>query len=842
MKKILLLLTFFTMTATLGVMAQTSMTDRQIIDYVVKEQEKGTPRSKIVTYLMQKGVKIDQLRSIQKRLQESNDVMGAKDVGDSKYAKSRLRKSKNDKTKGKDNAEERRNTNGIRESYNTNGIDIEHSYDENDPEYMEMSSALGDIYPDSVDLLIEERLEKMRKKVFGRDIFNNKLLSFEPNLNIATPQNYVVGPGDNVIIDVWGASQKTFEQEVSPDGTVTIDGFGPIEVGGLSIAKANALIRSRLGSRYSSSKIKLTLGQSRTITVNVMGEVKAPGTYTLSAFASVFHALYMAGGTSEIGTLRDIKVYRNGKLMTSVDIYDYILNGKLNGNIRLNDGDVIVVGPYDCLVNISGKVKRPMYYEMKKTESLGSLLRYTGGFTGDAYKNSVRVMRKDGAQRSVFNVSEFEFNDFRLSDADSITVDSVVDRFSNMVEVKGAVFRPGKYNVGSDITSVKQLVERASGLSEDAFRGHAVLQRLKADRTYETQSVDVGGIVDGTVADIPLRNGDVLFVPSTKQRTEGRTVSIFGEVFYPGTYEYSENMSLEDFILQAGGLKENASTAKIDVSRRISNQNSSESSDIIAETFSLSLENGFLAGKDSSFKLKPYDEVYVRISPAYNVQKNVYIDGEITFRGVYTLSKKTERLSELVKKAGGSTNMAYIRGARLERRMTEAERLRMESVLKTAQQSSSGEDSVSLAKVEIGDTYTVGIELDKALANPGSEYDIVLREGDHIMIPEYNNTVRISGNVMSPNTVPYHKGYSVNKYVKQAGGYGMRSKKNHTYIVYMNGMVAKAGGKVKPEPGCEIIVPSKPKSNGNSMAQWLTLGTGLASIATMIATITNLLK
>ena len=699
--------------------------------------------------------------------------MNAKDLGNSTYAQSRLRNKNAKSKKGKADDDGELMTNGRKESYNTNKVDYEHTYDENDPEYVEMSTELGKLYLDSVDLLVEERLAKYRKKVFGRDIFNNKLLSFEPNMNIATPQNYVVGPGDNVIIDIWGASQKSLNQEVSPDGTITVEGFGPIEIGGLSISKANALIRSRLGSRYRSSKIKMTLGQSRTITINVMGEVKAPGTYTLSAFASV---------------------------------------------------------------------KRPMYYEMKRNESLASLLRYSGGFTGDAYKKSVRVMRKDGAEYSVFNVNEFETNEFRLADADSVTVDSVINRYSNMVEVKGAVFRPGMYNVGTNITTIKQLIEAASGVTEDAFKTHAVLHRLKADRTLEAKSVDIEGILSGKVADIPIRNGDVLFVPSVKDRIKDRKISIFGEVFYPGTYEYAENETLEDFILQAGGLKDNASTAKIDVSRRINNPASTESSDQLAQTFTFSLKDGFVINGDSSFKLKPYDEVYVRISPEYNVQQNVYVDGEITYRGVYTLAKKTERLSDLVNKAGGVTKMGYVRGARLERKMNSAERARMESVLKVAQQSATGEDSISLAKVKLGDTYSVGIELDKALANPGSEYDIVLREGDVLQIPQYTNTVRVSGNVMYPNTVPFHKGNSIRKYVNQAGGYGLRSKKSHTYIVYMNGMVAKAGNGVKPEPGCEIVVPSKPKANGNAIAQWLSIGTGLASIATMIATIANLSK
>ena len=718
MNKRFFLLLFSLLSFTLTVYAQSGMTDDQIVDYIVREQARGTSRAQIVTHLMQNGVKIEQIRSIQKKMQKNNDIFGESTTN---KPSSRLRTARKDGTRAPAREETEQTVNDRRKSFNTNELDTPvNTYDETNPDFVDMSSALSTMFPDSVDLLVEERLASYRKKVFGRDIFNNRLLTFEPNMNIATPQNYVIGPGDKVFVDVWGASQKTFEQEVSPDGTITIEGFGPIELSGLTIAQANSVIKSRLGSRYRSSKVKLTLGQSRTITINVMGEVKVPGTYTLSAFASVFHALYEAGGISDIGTLRNIKVYRKGKLMSNVDVYDYILNGKMRGNIRLADGDVIVVEPYDCLVNVVGKVKRPMYYEMKKSETLASLLRYTGGFTGDAYKQSVRVLRKDGAQQSVYNVNEFDFSNFKLADADSVTVDSVVNRFSNLVEVKGAVFRPGQYNIGNDISTVKQLVAHASGLTEDAFKDHAILHRLKDDRTYKSVNLDLGGILDGSLPDMPLRNGDVLFVPSTKMATEDRQVTIFGQVFYPGVYDYAEGMTVADLILQAGGLKDNASVARIDVSRRIVNSHATEGSNQLSKSFSISLNAGLKSGADSDFVLQPYDEIYVRISPEYNIQQNVYVDGEVTYRGVYTLEKKTERLSELVKKAGGVTSMAYVRGARLERMINEAERLRMESVMKVAMQSASGEDSIALSKVQIGSTYSVGIELDKAIANPGS--------------------------------------------------------------------------------------------------------------------------
>jgi len=682
----------------------------------------------------------------------------------------------------------------------------------------------------------------MKKKVFGRDIFNNKELSFEPNMNIATPQRYVLGPGDNVIIDVYGASQKTFNVVVSPDGEVTIEDFGPIKVSGLTVEQANAKVRSLLGARYSSSKTKLTVGQTKTMMVNVMGEVKVPGTYTLSAFATVFHALYMAGGINDLGTLRNIKVYRQNRLVTVVDIYDYILNGKLTGNIRLMDNDVIVVGPYDCLVTISGKVKRPMIYEMKKSESVGSIIKYAGGFTGDAYTKAVRLLRKTGREYSVFNIGEFDINSFHLADGDSIGVDSIINRYENMVEIKGAIFRPGMYNIGKDINSVRTLIEHAEGLTEEAFTNRAIIHRMKSDRTLEVIAVDVKGIMDGSVADVPLKKNDVLFIPTKSEMQTKRTITIHGEVNYPGMYVYADHETLEDFILQAGGLKDKASIIKVDVARRILNPKAITTDSVIAKTYTFALKEGFVIDGTPGFELQPFDEVYVRKSPGYSHQQNIQVEGNVMFAGTYTLSSKNERLSDIIKKAGGVTDLAYVPGARLERRITPDERLRMQTVIKMAQMQSGKKDSLDMKKLDLGDTYYVGIELDKALKEPGGDADLVLREFDRIIVPEYNGTVKISGDVMYPNTVAYEKGRNAGWYINQAGGWGNRAKKSHTYIVYMNGTVAKVGHNAKVRPGCEIIVPSKPESSGKSLTQWLSIGTSVASIATMIATMANLLK
>ena len=814
-----------------GMVLAQSMSDEQVMQYVVKEYQKGTSQSQIVTKLMQQGVDINQIRRVRQKYehQAKNGGLGVIDVTGEKTADNRMRKNN-----GKENA-----TGGQRQLTQDNIVSPELRYSDANPGFVQMQNELSSLMADSTNVLT---VDKNARRVFGRDIFNNKDLTFEPNMNIATPQNYRLGPGDAVFVDIYGASQKSIQSTVTPDGTIVIEGFGPIDVAGLTVAQANARLKATLGARYSSSKVKLTVGQTKTIMVNVMGEVKAPGTYTLSAFASVFHALYMAGGTNDLGTLRNIKVYRNNKLVTTVDIYDYILNGKLTGNVRLSDNDVIVVGPYDCLVNVTGKVKRPMFYEMKKNESVGTVLKYAGGFTGDAYKKTVKVIRKSGTKYSIYNVGEFDVSSFKIEDEDSIAVDSVIPRYSNMVEVRGAVFRPGMYQIGGEISGVRSLLEFADGTTEDAFLKHAVMHRMKPDRTLEVIQVDVEGILNGTVADITLKNEDVLYIPSKKDLQEKQTLTIHGEVMYPGKYSYADNTTIEDLIIQAGGLTDAASVMKVDVSRRIADSHATEMTDTLARTYSFRLKDGFVIDGTPGFVLMPYDEVYVRTSPGFSEQKNVAINGEIMFAGTYTLAKKNQRLSELISEAGGLTNSAYAKGARLERRLTPEERVRMETILRMVKAQSGGGDTLDIRKLDIRDTYSVGIQLDKALENPGSNYDVVLRQGDRIFIPEYTNTVKISGDVMYPNTVAFRQGKGVKYYVDKAGGWGNRAKKSRAYIVYMNGTVAQVGRGVKPEPGCEIVVPTKPEGRKMSTGEIVSIASGSASIAAMIATIANIIK
>ena len=823
-------------------MAQSGMTDNQVMDYVIEQNAKGTSRQQIVTQLMQRGVNIEQIRRIQEKYQRqiNNGALGAEDItAGSKDVKKRTREA-NGEIKQERMEQEKRNVSPYRMK-DGRPRTKKNTYDERDDEFLEMDEAVDFMMPDSLKYYYEEE-KKEGRKIFGHDIFNNKNLTFESSMNLATPQSYRLGPGDVVNVDIWGASQESITETISPDGTIVIEGIGPISLGGLSVSQAKSRLRSVIGPRYQDSSIELTLGQTRTITISVLGEVKVPGTYTMSAFATVYNALYMAGGPNEIGTLRNVQVFRNGRHISTVDIYDFLLNGKLTGDVRLQDNDIITVRPYEALVCITGKVKRPMYYEMKYTENAATLLRYAGGFTGDAYTKAIRVNRKAGKQYSVFNVDEFDLNAFKLMDEDSVTIDSTLNRYQNMVEVRGAVFRPGMYQVGGHICTVKALIEAADGLTENAVGQHAVMHRMKADRTLEVLSIDLSGILEGTIPDVGLKNEDVLYVASREEEKNDQTITIHGEVNYPGVYKYASNETVEDLVLQAGGLTNAASLAKVDVSRRISDPHAVEACDTLAFTYSFMLNPDFTIPQGGQpFTLQPYDEVYIRRSPSYNEQQNVTLEGEVQFKGDYTLSSNSQRLSDVIRQAGGLTKRAYPEGAKLLRKMTSEEQDLMATMLRTAQRNS-GSDSIDVSKLMTLTTYPVAVELDKALKNPGSDDDPILREGDRIVVPRYTSTVSINGEVLYPNTVRYKEGMKTRDYLDLAGGTTSTAKKSKTIIIYMNGMVAKADRKHKPRPGCQIVVPTKHAGRGLRLPEVMSVGSSMASLATMLITINNLLK
>lgn len=692
------------------------------------------------------------------------------------------------------------------------------------------------------------------EKVFGRDIFRTQGLTFEPNVNIATPQNYRLGPGDEVIVDVWGASEATITQKISPDGYITIPNVGPVNLNGLTVQGASERIKSNLAKIYAglsaanvsvSTNVLVTLGQIRTIQVNVMGEAANPGTYAVSSFATVFHALYRAGGVSDLGSLRNIKVVRGGRPVAVVDVYDYILHGKSATDVRLQDGDMILVPVYETLVKAEGLVKRPMLYEMKQGEPLSALINYAGGFASSAYTRTVTIERNDGTEKSLATVGEDNFINFKLQDGDKLTVGGVLDRYSNRVELTGAVYRPGYYEIGSQIQTVYDLITSADGTLEDAFLDHAVLHRVNDDRTLTVIPVDIKGIINHTVADIPLYKNDVLFVPSIYDLTDQGTIEVLGEVINPGEFPFTHNTKIEDIIIMAGGLKESASVVRVDVSRRITDKNSTKKQKEISQNFTFSIKNGFVIDGEAGFLLQPYDQVFVRRSPSYTPQVNVNITGEVEFEGEYSLSIRNERLSDIINKAGGVSDFAYVKGARLERKMTAQERFQVKEMLDIIkQQNAVDKDSIKIADDDIGDVYCVAIDLESALANPHSEADIALRDGDHIIIPQYNNTITVRGNVRKQNTITYDPKKSLSYYIGEAGGYGDHTKRSGTFIIYPNGHIKALGRRASAseiEPGSEIIVPSRQKSSLNASSTIGLISSSVSMLA-IISTLINNLK
>ena len=699
--------------------------------------------------------------------------------------------------------------------------------------------------------------------VFGREIFSNKNLSFEPNLNVPTPKGYVLSAGDELLINVWGDSELNLKLKVSPEGTILIPNLGPVSVSGLTIETAENRIRQELGRIMSTLSgetdgantfVSVSLSQIRSIKVNIVGEVVAPGTYTLPSFATLFNALYAAGGVNEIGSLRGIKVYRNSKEVAKLDVYDYLLNGKYNTNIRLEENDMVIVSPYDQLAVVQGKVKRNRIFELKKGETLSQLLNMAGGFTGDAYRKDVRIKRKAGSRYQIATVTEDKYPTFAMMDGDSLLVDSVIPFYENRLTVTGAVWRPGEYELNGAVHTVRQLVDQAAGLKGDEFAGRAQITRLNPDFTTTVIAVDIRGILNGAAPDMELKPEDQLSIPSLFDLREPYTIKVSGAVNYVDTVlPYRNNLTVEDAIMMAGGLKESAATVNVEVARRIKDTKTYENTNRTAEVFNFALNDnlGLIStdGKksDTVFTLEPFDEVYVRFSPGYQEQQVVKVNGEITFAGDYVLAEKNSRLSDIITKAGGITPDAYVKGASLKRQLTEDEMRRLETLLQLSANKQS-RDSVALSLENIKD-YSVGIDLEKALTNPGSAHDVVLRDGDELYIPQFQSTVKISGAVTYPNSVTYTNGMSVRSCLSQAGGYNDIARK-YPIVIYMNGKVATTRKRFiffkhypKVEPGSEIVVPAKTQQDRKtSLAEILSITSSTTSMAAMITSIINTLK
>ena len=800
MQKLMGVLILLLMLGAAPVAAQ-NMSDSQVLEYVKEGIRQGKEQKQLASELARKGVTKEQAMRVKQLYEQQNNVNASNATG-TDVNESRLRE-----------------------------------------EMKENTSDMLEDYPSTQDL-------ERSNQVFGRNIFNTRNLTFEPSVNIATPLNYRLGPGDEVIIDIWGASQNTIRQQISPDGTINIQKIGPVNLNGLTIAEANDYLKKTLNKIYNglnntndpTSDIRLTLGNIRTIQINVMGEVVQPGTYSLSSFATVFHALYRAGGVSDIGSLRNVQLVRNGKNIATIDVYQFIMKGNIQDDIRLQEGDVVIVPAYDVLVKIDGKVKRPMRFEMKKDENLSTLISYAGGFDADAYTRSLRVVRQNGQEYEVNTVKDLDYSVYKMRNGDVVTAEAILNRFTNKLEIRGAVYRPGIYQLNGKLNTVRELVNEAQGLTGDAFLNRAVLYRQREDLTTEVIPVDIKAIMDGTSQNIILAKNDILYIPSIHDLEDRGDVVIHGEVAKPDSYPYADNMTLEDLIIQAGGLREAASVVRVDVSRRIRNPHSTMDNDTIGRTYTFSLKEGFVVDGTPGFVLQPYDEVYVRRSPGYQAQQNVVVEGEILFEGSYAMTSREERLSDLIRKAGGSTKNAYLRGAKLTRVATEGEKKRMGDVIRLMSRQL-GEAMMDSLDIHVEDHFTVGIDLEKAIANPGSASDLVLREGDVVFIPKNTNTVTINGAVMVPNTVSYIAGKNIDYYLNQAGGYSDNAKKSKKFIVYMNGQVTKVkgSGKKQIEPGCEIIVPSRSKKRTN-VGEILGYATSFSSLGMMIASIANLIK
>jgi protein involved in polysaccharide export with SLBB domain len=801
-----------------GIVMAQGMSDDQVLAFIASEAKAGTGQAQIVTKLMQKGVKIDQIRRLRNQYDKQISSRGMSSAADGavKMAAERM-KANTDGTTSQELTTAQVGTTGRVEQ-----------------------DAAADVQTVEADVKATQGQapDANGKQVFGRDIFSQANPSFQPNTNMPIPDSYVLGAGDQVVVDIYGASQQTLVHTISPEGTITIQGYGPVHLSGLTVAGAQSKLRSTLGSRFRSSNMQVKVGNTRTIQVNIMGEVRAPGTYHLSSFANIFYALYRAGGPSSLGTLRNIQVYRNGRLVTVVDLYEYILNGRLAGNITLQDNDVIQVPTYECLVGITGNIKRPMFYEMRRTETVATLIKYAGDFAGDAHKKSVRLVRQSGDRYQVYNVEEFDMANFTLEDGDAITVDGMLNRFENTVEVKGAVFRPGQFQLNSKIFSVRSLIEAAEGLTEDAYAEHAVLHRLKEDRTLEMVPVDVKGIMEGTVADIPLKNEDVLFIMTQEELRQERTFTIRGQVMSPGKYEYHDNTTIEDLIVMAGGLTDHASLMRVEVSRMLRDPMAVKKSDRYGQKFSFDLKDGLVIDQERKFVLEPYDHVTVFPSPVFNQARMVTVRGEVQWEGTFAMEMKKTHLSDIVRMAGGVTDNAYLRGATLLRRMNAAERRRMQATLANVRNLLTEKgDSVSYEKLDLDNNYPIYIDLEKAVQNPGSDADILVRDSDQIFVPEYDPIVRVSGDVMFPNTFYFEDGKDYKHYVYEAGGFGERAKKSKSFIVYQNGKAGLIKKGAKPEPGCEIVIVSKKKKQPLRMAEITGALAGLTSLASMVTAV-----
>ena len=784
--------------------AQSTMTDQQVLDYVKSGMASGKKQNDIIKELALKGVDRAQAARV-KKLYEAQ--LGGKENAaavESAVAASREH---------------------VPNAGSAEDIDPLMTQD------VQKTANSGVTLPEASD------------GVYGRSIFRNKNLSFAPSKNMPTPKNYILGPGDEVIVDIFGANQSTIRSVISPEGYINVDILGPIYLSGKSIESANVFLKGKLAQIYEGlsggeekTDIQLSLGQVRSIQITIVGEVPNPGTFMVTSLSTVFHAMFQAGGVKEPGTVRAIKLVRNNKPIATIDIYDFLLNGSRKNDVRLEEGDVIIVEPYQSVVKVQGYVKRPMNYEMKEGETIADLLKYAGGFSKTAYSDNVSVVRQQGHDFVVTTVEASQYSSFFLKNGDEIEVRKMDARFENRISISGAVVLPGVFELKPEVNSVRKLVNKAGGLLPEAFTNRALIHRQHEDRSLETCAIDLEGIMNGTKPDVSLQNNDELFVHSVFELNDQGTFTINGEVAIPGTFPFAANTTVQDLILQAGGLLRSASAARVDVVRLIVDNESLVAQKDISTYYTFSLNNGFAVDGADKFVLEPYDVVTVRRSPSYVSNRVVKVTGEVNFPGDYNMSRREERVSDIIAKAGNITDFAYIKGAQLLRKKTDAEKKQTEMMADAVEA-----DNDSILDKDEEQRYLVSFDMADALKNPGGENDLVLVDGDELIVPVLNNTVKIDGAVQMPTTVSYKKGMKKSDLVNAAGGYAKRAYKRKAFIVYMNGRVSKLRRFTTIEPGSQVFIPKKDKKE-NQLQQIMSVSTTAASLGMMGVSIANLLK
>jgi len=684
------------------------------------------------------------------------------------------------------------------------------------------------------------------KKIFGFQLFNSDRLTFEPAVNIPVPHSYILGIGDQITINVWGASQTTYQLKVDKNGNVIIPDVGPVAVAGNSFDRAKNLIRQKLSAIYSgmadeapNTWAEVSMGTIRSIKVNVIGEINVPGTYTLPATASAFNALYLSGGPNEFGSFREIRLIRDGQTIKVIDVYDYIINGDPSADVQLRDQDILYVPTYKNRVETVGEIKRKALFEVKGNETLADLLRFAGGFTENAYANSLTITRNSDKGKEIKTVQNDQFGAFTLLNGDVVRTDTMINRYSNRVSIHGAVFHPGNYEWNEGM-KLSQLINKADGVKENAFLNRGIIARLNENHTFDNISFNLQNILKGN-EDLSLQNEDSVIIRSIFDMREAYTVSITGQVQKPQQFDYRDNMTLGDLIFMAGGLLENADITSVELSRRLTYDEAAQVSEKLNKIFMFKIDRNLnLTTEDAAFKLEPFDEVFVRRAPGFRAQGVVTVNGEVTYAGAYSISDKNERISDVIKRAGGIIPGAYAQGATLmrERQLSDAELQMRKELMK--------KDSLLADSLDAKQIFAVGIELEEILANPGTSIDLLVQPGDIINIPRELQIIKVSGSVLNPIAMTYDKKLNLKEYISRAGGYSETAKKSRTYVIYPNGTsVAKRGflaSSPKVVPGSEIVVPAKPERKDDSTMKWISIGSTVTSLAIAIATLVNISK